>query len=121
MVNRANSELVGPIGDSHEAVDIKRDDSAQWELYFPPPVLCTDNGVMSAWAGVERLWAKVGGKGVGGIVKYNDGMEEDLSEMEPIARWPLGPTISNTDKGLFRKRKVSKKSSTRKPNAAGVK
>lgn len=24
-------------------------------LIFPPPPLCTDNGVMSAWAGVERL------------------------------------------------------------------
>ena len=24
-------------------------------LIFPPPKLCTDNGVMVAWAGVEKL------------------------------------------------------------------
>jgi N6-L-threonylcarbamoyladenine synthase len=24
-------------------------------LVFPPPKLCTDNGVMAAWAGIEKL------------------------------------------------------------------
>jgi tRNA A37 threonylcarbamoyltransferase TsaD len=25
------------------------------KLIFPPPALCTDNGVMVAWAGIEKL------------------------------------------------------------------
>ena len=25
------------------------------KLIFPPPQLCTDNGVMAAWAGIEKL------------------------------------------------------------------
>ena len=25
------------------------------KLYFPPPALCTDNGVMVAWAGIEKI------------------------------------------------------------------
>ena len=32
-----------------------------WSLVCPPPHLCTDNGVMIAWNGVERLRA---GRGV---------------------------------------------------------
>lgn len=27
---------------------------ADWQLVCPKPSLCTDNGVMVAWAGVER-------------------------------------------------------------------
>ena len=26
-----------------------------WKLIFPPVKLCTDNGVMAAWAGIEKL------------------------------------------------------------------
>ncbi len=44
-------------------------------LIVPPPELCTDNGVMIAWAGAERL--------VRGLV-YND-------EIVARARWPLDP------------------------------
>lgn len=29
-------------------------DEAQLQLVLPPPRLCTDNGIMVAWAGVER-------------------------------------------------------------------
>ena len=25
------------------------------KLFFPPPALCTDNGVMVAWAGIEKI------------------------------------------------------------------
>jgi N6-L-threonylcarbamoyladenine synthase len=39
----------------------------------PPPALCTDNGAMIAWAGIERLRR--------GLV---DGMDA-----QPRARWPL--------------------------------
>ena len=31
----------------------------EWEFYVPPPRLCTDNGVMAAWAGVEKLKCEV--------------------------------------------------------------
>lgn len=42
-------------------------------LLVAPPALCTDNGVMIAWAGMERLLL---------------GRSDDLS-VEPRARWPL--------------------------------
>ena len=42
-------------------------------LVVPPPALCTDNGAMIAWAGVERLAL--------GLV--------DPLELAPRARWPL--------------------------------
>ena len=42
-------------------------------LVAPPPVLCTDNGAMIAWAGIERLAR---------------GMTDTL-DVAPRARWPL--------------------------------
>jgi N6-L-threonylcarbamoyladenine synthase len=39
----------------------------------PPPALCTDNGVMIAWAGIERLQL---------------GLTDDLN-FAPRPRWPL--------------------------------
>ncbi|WP_029004045.1 tRNA (adenosine(37)-N6)-threonylcarbamoyltransferase complex transferase subunit TsaD [Azorhizobium doebereinerae] len=44
-------------------------------LAVPPPVLCTDNGAMIAWAGAERLAR---------------GLTDPLS-LSPRARWPLDP------------------------------
>ncbi len=44
-------------------------------LIIPPPALCTDNGVMIAWAGLERLAL---------------GLIDDLSA-PARARWPLDP------------------------------
>lgn len=44
-------------------------------LIVPPPRLCTDNGVMIAWAGVERLAL---------------GLSDDLTA-PARARWPLDP------------------------------
>ncbi len=43
------------------------------ELIFPPPELCTDNGAMIAWAGIER---------------FNLGLTDAL-DVPPRARWPL--------------------------------
>jgi N6-L-threonylcarbamoyladenine synthase len=42
-------------------------------LYLPPPALCTDNGAIVAWAGLERL-----ARGL-----------EDRLDSAPHARWPL--------------------------------
>ena len=42
-------------------------------LVMPPPALCTDNGAMIAWTGIERLRL---------------GLTSDLS-FAPRARWPL--------------------------------
>ncbi len=46
-----------------------------FSLTVPPARLCTDNGVMIAWAGVERL---------------SRGLTDSL-EAPPRARWPLDP------------------------------
>lgn len=46
------------------------------KVYFPPIKLCTDNGVMVAWAGIE---------------KFQLGISNAIEDQEPISRWPLGP------------------------------
>ena len=51
-------------------------------LAVPPPKLCTDNAVMVAWAGAERLAAGLAGEG-------------DPMAMAPRARWPLDETIGS--------------------------
>ncbi len=48
---------------------------AGWRLVVPPPRLCTDNGVMVAWAAVEK--ASLG---------FSDVVDE---EVEVIPRWPF--------------------------------
>jgi len=45
------------------------------QLIFPPIKLCTDNGVMPAWTGIEKLL---------------QGISDDPREPEVVARWPLG-------------------------------
>jgi len=53
----------------------KMADKHGYTLVVPPPSLCTDNGAMIAWAGVERL--KLG--------------LTDSLDMTARARWPLDP------------------------------
>lgn len=48
-------------------------------LVAPPVRLCTDNGAMIAWAGLEHLAA-------GGDLSADDGLA-----LIPRARWPLDP------------------------------
>ncbi len=50
-------------------------ESHDFKIRIPPPRLCTDNAVMIAWAGLERL--------AGGA--------SDPIEIGPRARWPLAP------------------------------
>lgn len=52
-------------------------------FHAPPPALCTDNGAMIAWAGVERLRL--------GLV---DGLD-----FAPRPRWPLDPEASGARVG----------------------
>ncbi len=48
-------------------------------LIFPPPALCTDNGVMTAWAGVEL---------------FSAGVSHEAQGQDVIARWPLGLPVA---------------------------
>eukprot|EP00106_Octopus_bimaculoides_P017121 XP_014784563.1 PREDICTED: probable tRNA N6-adenosine threonylcarbamoyltransferase, mitochondrial isoform X2 [Octopus bimaculoides] len=50
-------------------------------LYCPPPKLCTDNGIMVAWNGVEKL-----ARGIG--------IAKDLEQIEIEAKSPLGENLS---------------------------
>jgi tRNA A37 threonylcarbamoyltransferase TsaD len=58
------------------------------KLIFPPPSLCTDNGVMVAWAGIEKL---------------NNGISDPIENQECIARWPIGEQLENSNEA-FRKK-----------------
>ena len=51
-------------------------------LIAPPPALCTDNGAMIAWAGLERL-----------TLGLTDGLD-----FAPRARWPLTVTIDTKER-----------------------
>ena len=54
------------------------------ELAVPPPKLCTDNGVMVAWAGIERmrlgLWEHLPARATASD-------EQEWVDVRP--RWPL--------------------------------
>jgi N6-L-threonylcarbamoyladenine synthase len=63
----ANADLRARLADLAVEQDLR--------LIIPPPALCTDNGVMIAWAGLERLAL---------------GLTDDLTA-PARARWPLDP------------------------------
>ncbi|XP_077978995.1 tRNA N6-adenosine threonylcarbamoyltransferase, mitochondrial-like [Glandiceps talaboti] len=58
-------------------------DQYNYRLVCPPPKLCTDNGIMIAWAGMERL-------------KQGIGIAEDPQNVRYEPRWPLGEDISES-------------------------
>ena len=51
-------------------------------LYFPALSLCTDNGAMVAWAGVEKLL---------------QGISDSVENQEVIPRWPIGELLKEED------------------------
>ncbi len=57
-----------------------------FSLAVPPPALCTDNGAMVAWAGLERLQS--------GLI--------DPLDTPPLARWPLQDLDKTGPNALFR-------------------
>jgi N6-L-threonylcarbamoyladenine synthase len=57
-------------------------------LVFPPVSLCTDNGVMAAWGGVEKL---------------NLCISDAIEGQEVQARWPLAQAMDPAEL-VFRKR-----------------
>ena len=57
-----------------------------FKVHFPSPQLCTDNGVMVAWAGVELV--------MGGGVECGRVFDVDcVEEVEFTPRWPLGDDL----------------------------
>jgi N6-L-threonylcarbamoyladenine synthase len=84
--DRANEELSQRGGTGQQ-------DMARWEVSLPPPGLCTDNGVMVAWAGVELFQA--------GISSDTEG------DLQPLPRWPIGTPLSDQEKSRFRQRRKS--------------
>ena len=74
--------------------------AAPMRLVFPPPGLCTDNGVMVAWTGVEKLVL---------------GISDEVEGQEVVARWPLGAPVDDGNP-VFKKR--AKPSSSAAPSPA---
>lgn len=68
--------------------------TGEWEVFFPHPSLCVDNGIMVAWTGIEMFEAGIS----------HDPNEFDL---EPIPRWPIGELLPESVR-TFRTRKNSK-------------
>ena len=57
-------------------------------IFFPPIELCTDNGTIIAWAGIERIMKF-------GLKKVND------FGFEPKPRWPLDPNAESVGFSKF--------------------
>ena len=76
---------------THSLTHCHSDIKGPIDLIFPPVSLCTDNGVMAAWAGIEKLVL---------------GISDPIEEQEAVARWPLGSQIMNP---VFTKRDKEKR------------
>lgn len=56
-------------------------DNQGLELAIPPPALCTDNGVMVAWAGIERMRL--------GLWEHLLAPADEVEWVDVRPRWPL--------------------------------
>ena len=64
---------------------------AQLPVYYPPPVLCTDNGVMVAWNAIERI----------NYSNSNNSTSEG-SNSNMIIPWDeIGVTVSTTNETIY--------------------
>ena len=86
----------------------------RYQLVSPPSHLCTNNGVMIAWAGIERLKAMDVGKFKVGRKQEGTGVcwtAEEQGALEPLPTLPLGTDISDEVKEMNLKlpRSVRKK------------
>jgi hypothetical protein len=93
--NQALREVLCDIRDraNEELSQGGRGRQAKWEVSLPPPALCTDNGVMVAWTGVELFQAGIS--------------NDPEADLQPIPRWPIGTPLAEEAKRLFRKRSKS--------------
>ena len=66
---------------------------------FPPQRYCTDNGVMVAWAGVERLQR--------GDAEDVLRTEADVGALDFRPRWPLGPLVEGREAEFSRRAAAS--------------
>ena len=78
----ANQELRRRLQALCDATPAPGGDGAPWRLLVPPPRLCTDNGVMVAWAAIEAL---------------NEGRSHEAEGQGVRARWPLGRLAENAE------------------------
>ena len=76
---------------------------ANLRLVFPPPNLCTDNGAMIAWAGIEKL---------------SMGMSDNPRECHLKSRWPIGNLVA-TNEDLSETTSLFKETSSYKNAAKG--
>ncbi|CAG9466300.1 unnamed protein product [Pedinophyceae sp. YPF-701] len=68
------------------------------ELVCPPPRYCTDNGVMVAWAGMERLRLGLVEPGAAALPEEPSPGEDEWVDLRP--RWPLGQRHPRADEAL---------------------
>ena len=73
--------LAGIIENRTRLMNVGSINQTKWSLIFPPIPLCTDNGVMAAWAGIEK-------------VKL--GLTDSVEDQDVISRWPLGTILNST-------------------------
>ena len=78
----ANAELRRRVGElcARTPAPGAAHDGERWQLVVPPPRLCTDNGVMVAWAAIEAM---------------RRGYTHEPEGQEVRARWPLGRAITD--------------------------
>lgn len=77
----ANKELRRRLQLLCERTQAPNANGSSWELVIPPARLCTDNGVMVAWAAIESLKL---------------GIAHDAEGQQVRARWPLGGSVPGT-------------------------
>ena len=76
-----------------------------FDLHMPSPDLCTDNGVMIAWAAIERLMALEEGSPRREDCSWMDGdgvcwTEEEMESVKIFHRLPLGKRVSEEIKAM---------------------